>query len=50
MDQEYQHPLYTLQLSEGRRRRLIRLPCIECVIGGALGALAVIALVWWAGQ
>ena len=47
MSRTNQPPLYTLQLSEGRRRRLIPLPCLECVVGGILGALSVIALIWW---
>ena len=48
MDQKHQPPLYTLQLSEGRRRRWIPIPCIECIVSGMLGALFVIVLVWWA--
>jgi hypothetical protein len=47
MGQINQPPLYMLQLSELGRRRARWNLCIECVVGGALGALAVIALIWW---
>jgi len=44
---EEMQPLYLLQLSEMRRRAALRLHCADCIVGGILGALAAIAVIWW---
>ena len=42
-----ERPLYTLQLRMLPRRPRVMLHGLDCVIGGVLGALGAVLVIWW---